>query len=112
MEAPERLSPLETARVVRSSVVVALRAVLKFGVKYAQVVVALKLVFQALSKPVPERTPLTSRVSLKVEEALMKMPARVEVGVRVGWPATATSNAPFVPAAAPVIVILPAPFAL
>src|SRR3989344_3012124 len=97
MEAPDRLSPEETARVVRSSVEVELRLVLKFVVNADQVVVALRAVFQALSKPVPERTPLTRSVSLKVEEAVMKMPARVEVGVSVGWPAKAMWKEPLKP---------------
>ena len=83
MLAPERLRPEETARVVRSNVEVELRLLLKLVVKAGEVVVALRAVFQALSKPVPERTPLMRSVSLKVEEAVMKIPARVEVGVKV-----------------------------
>src|SRR3989344_9456337 len=98
MLAPERLRPLETARVVRSRVEVELRLLLKFVVNADQVVVALRAVFQAESKPVPESAPLTRSVSLKVEEAVMKMPARVDVGVSVGWPAKAMWKEPLKPA--------------
>ena len=105
MLAPERLRPEETARVVRSSVVVALRAVLKFVVNAAQVVVALRAVFQALSKPVPESAPFILKVSLNVEEAFTKMPARVEVGVIVFCPAKATCQAPGLPPLPPVAVV-------
>ena len=98
MEAPERLRPEETARVVRSNVEVELRLLLKFVVNADQVVVALRAVFQALSKPVPESAPLTRSVSLKVEEAFTKIPAVVDVGVKVGWPAKAIWKAPLKPA--------------
>jgi hypothetical protein len=46
-----------------------------------------------------EKVSVTLKVELMVEEALTKMPAVVEVGVKVAWPEKAFSKAPFCPGA-------------